>query len=120
MKHRTFTRLAAALGLASLGFWTWTQVALGKQWSPQLQLRKEHQLITTGPYRRIRHPLYTAMLGYAAGLALLTANWVFVGLLVVMIAWLPARVSREEQMMIEKFGDEYKAYMRSTGRFFPR
>lgn len=109
-----------ALGLAGLGFWIWTQVALGKQWSPQLQLRKQHQLITTGPYRRIRHPLYSAMLGYGMGLALLTANWVFVGLLVVMIVWLPARVSREEQMMIEKFGDEYEAYMRSTGRFFPK
>jgi protein-S-isoprenylcysteine O-methyltransferase Ste14 len=109
-----------ALGLAGLGFWIWTQVALGKQWSPQLQLRTEHQLITTGPYSRIRHPLYTAMLGYSMGLALVTANWVFVGLLVVMIVWLPARVSREEQMMIERFEDEYKAYMRSTGRFFPR
>lgn len=108
------------LGLASLGLWIWTQVALGKQWSPQLQLRKEHQLITTGPYSRIRHPLYTAMLGYGMGLALVTANWVFVALVVVMIAWLPVRVSREEQMMIEKFGDEYKAYMRSTGRFFPK
>ena len=51
-----------ALGLASLGFWSWTQVALGKEWSPQLQLREEHHLVTTGPYSRIRHPLYTACL----------------------------------------------------------
>ncbi len=109
-----------ALGLAGLGFWIWTQVALGKQWSPQLQLRKQHQLITTGPYSRIRHPLYSAMLGYSIGLALLTASWAFVALVVVMIAWLPVRVAREEQMMIGKFGDEYKAYMRSTGRFFPK
>ncbi len=109
-----------ALGLASLAFWIWTQVALGKQWSPQLQLRKQHQLITTGPYSYIRHPLYTAMLGYSIGVALVTANWVFAALVVVMVAGLPARVSREEQMMMEKFGDEYKAYMRSTGRFFPK
>ncbi len=108
------------LGLASLAFWIWTQVALGKQWSPQLQLRKQHQLITTGPYRRIRHPLYTAMLGYGTGLALVTASWPFVALVAVMIAWLPVRVSREEQMMVEQFGDEYKAYMRSTGRFLPK
>ncbi len=109
-----------ALGFASLGVWIWTQVALGKQWSPQLQLRKEHQLVTTGPYSRVRHPLYSAMLGYGVGLAFVAANWVFVALVLVMIIWLPPRVAREEQMMIEKFGDEYKAYMHRTGRFFPK
>ncbi len=109
-----------ALGFASLGVWIWTQVALGKQWSPQLQLRKEHQLVTTGPYSRVRHPLYSAMLGYGVGLAFVAANWVFVALVLVMIIWLPPRVAREEQMMIEKFGDEYKAYMQKTGRFLPK
>ena len=57
-----------ALGLVSLGLWTWTQVALGKEWSPQLQLRKEHHLVTIGPYARIRHPLYTAKIGYEQAL----------------------------------------------------
>jgi protein-S-isoprenylcysteine O-methyltransferase Ste14 len=109
-----------ALGLASLGFWSWTQVALGKEWSPQLQLREEHHLVTTGPYTRIRHPLYTAMLGYGTSLALVTANWVFIILAVAVIAGLFARVPREEQMMIEEFGEEYKAYMQRTGRFFPK
>jgi len=109
-----------ALGLASLGFWAWTQVALGKEWSPQLQLREEHHLVTTGPYARIRHPLYTAMIGYGTSLALVTANWVFVVLAVAMIAGLFARVPKEEQMMIEEFGEEYKAYMQRTGRFFPK
>lgn len=109
-----------ALGLASLGLWTWTQVALGKEWSPQLQLRDEHHLVTTGPYTRVRHPLYTAMIGYGIGLALVTANWVFIVLAVVMIAGSVARLPREEQMMIERFGEEYTAYMQRTGRFFPK
>lgn len=109
-----------ALGLASLGLWTWTQVALGKEWSPQLQLRDEHHLVTTGPYTRVRHPLYTAMIGYGIGLALVTANWVFIVLAVVMIAGSVARLPREEQMMIERFGEEYTAYMQGTGRFFPK
>ncbi len=109
-----------ALGLASLGFWTWTQVALGKEWSPQLQLREGHHLVTTGPYARTRHPLYTAMIGYGTSLALVTANWVFVVFAVVAIAGLFARVPREEQMMIEEFGEEYRAYMQRTGRFFPK
>jgi protein-S-isoprenylcysteine O-methyltransferase Ste14 len=109
-----------ALGLASLALWTWTQAALGKEWSPQLQLREEHHLVTTGPYSRVRHPLYTAMLGWGTALALVTANWVFVLLAVAMIAGLAARVPREEQMMIEEFGDQYREYMKRTGRFFPK
>jgi len=109
-----------ALGLASLGLWTWTQIALGREWSPQLQLRDEHHLVTTGPYARVRHPLYTAMIGYGISLALVTANWVFIVLAVVMIASSVARLPREEQMMIERFGKEYTAYMQRTGRFFPK
>ncbi len=109
-----------ALGLASLGFWSWTQVALGKEWSPQLQLREEHHLVTTGPFTRIRHPLYTAMIGYGTSLALVTANWVFIGLAIMAIAGLFARVPKEEQMMIKEFKEEYKTYMQRTGRFFPK
>jgi protein-S-isoprenylcysteine O-methyltransferase Ste14 len=109
-----------SLGLLSLAFWTWTQAALDTQWSAQLQLRKEHQLVTSGPYARIRHPLYAAMFAWAIALALLTANWIFVALTVLTIAGTTARVPKEEQMMLEAFGDEYKAYMQHTGRFFPK
>jgi protein-S-isoprenylcysteine O-methyltransferase Ste14 len=107
-------------GLLSVAFWTWTQIHLDTQWSAQLQLRKEHHLVTTGPYARIRHPLYSAMFGWAAALGLLTANWIFVAMAVLSIAGTVARVPKEEQMMIEAFGDEYKSYMQHTGRFFPK
>lgn len=109
-----------ALGLISLAFWTWTQAALGKEWSPQLQLREKHHLVTTGPYERMRHPLYTAMFGWVAALALLTANWIFTIIAVLTVIALIARVPKEEQMMIEAFGEEYQAYMRNTGKFFPK
>jgi protein-S-isoprenylcysteine O-methyltransferase Ste14 len=108
------------LGLVSVAFWTWTQVTLDTQWSAQLQLRKEHQLITTGPYVRIRHPLYSGMFGWAAALGLLTANWIFVAMAVLSIAGTIVRIPKEEQMMLEAFGDEYKAYMQRTGRFLPK
>lgn len=75
--------------------------------------------MTTGPYARVRHPLYTAMFGVGIAFALVTANWVFV-LLAVAAIGVVARVPREEQMMIEEFGEEYKAYMQKTGRFFPK
>jgi protein-S-isoprenylcysteine O-methyltransferase Ste14 len=108
------------LGVLSLLFWTWTQVALDTRWSAQLQLRKEHQLVTSGPYARIRHPLYAAMFAWAIALALLTASWIFVAIAVLSIAGTMVRVPKEEKMMLEAFGDEYKAYMQRTGRYFPR
>jgi protein-S-isoprenylcysteine O-methyltransferase Ste14 len=108
------------LGLLSLLFWTWTQVVLDTRWSAQLQLRNDHHLVTDGPYTHIRHPLYSAMFAWTISLVLLTANWIFVALAFLSIAGTLVRVPREEKMMIEAFGEEYKAYMRRTGRFFPK
>ncbi len=109
-----------AVGLASVAFWTWTQVVLDTQWSAQLQLRQEHHLITSGPYASIRHPLYAGMFGWCIGLTLLTANWIFTAVCVLSFAGLLWRVPKEEQMMLERFGEEYKVYMLHTGRFFPK
>lgn len=109
-----------ALGVVAVIFWTWTQVTLDTQWSAQLQLTKDHHLITTGPYARIRHPLYAGIFGWCVALSLLTANWIFVAVCVLSILGLLWRVPKEEQMMIEAFGGEYKAYMQRTGRFFPK
>jgi protein-S-isoprenylcysteine O-methyltransferase Ste14 len=108
------------LGLASLALLTWTQLELGKQWSAQLQLREEHVLVTSGPYSLVRHPMYTAVLGLGAALALVSASWAFVLITLAAAAGLGARVPREEQMMIEQFGGHYLEYMKKTGRFLPR
>ncbi len=108
------------LGLASLALLTWTQAELGKQWSAQLQLREEHVLVTSGPYSHVRHPMYTAVFGLGAALALVSANWAFVLITLAAVAGLSARVPREEQMMIEQFGGHYLEYMKKTGRFLPR
>ncbi len=109
-----------ALGFVSVIFWTWTQVILDTHWSAQLQLAKGHRLITTGPYSRIRHPLYTALLGWCAALSLLTANWIFIAVCALSAGGLLWRVPKEEQMMIEAFGEEYKSYIQRTARFFPK
>jgi protein-S-isoprenylcysteine O-methyltransferase Ste14 len=108
-----------ALGLVSFVLYAWSQATLGKAWSPHLQMRQEHALVTTGPYTRIRHPIYLALLAFLTGIALVTANWFFIALLVVSIVVLALRIPKEEQMMIEDFGQEYKAYMARTGRLFP-
>ncbi len=109
-----------ALGLVSLGAWSWAQAALDTRWSAQLQLRESHDLLTTGPYAHVRHPLYTAMIGVAIAFALVTSHWVFVAFGVLSIVGTLARVPREERMMLDEFGSEYAAYMQRTGRFFPR
>ena len=112
--------LGFGIGVVTVIFWTWTQIHLDTQWSAQLQLTKGHHLITTGPYAHLRHPLYTGVLGWCISLTLLTANWIFFAFCALSFAGILWRIPREEQMMIEAFGDEYKAYMQRTGRFFPR
>lgn len=108
------------LGIFSVMFWIWTQIHLDIQWSAQLQLKQDHYLVTTGPYSYIRHPLYLAMMGWGVAVALLTANWIFVAISILVLAGVIGRIPKEEQMLIENFGDEYKAYMQRTGRFFPK
>jgi protein-S-isoprenylcysteine O-methyltransferase Ste14 len=64
-----------ALGITSVGLFVWTHQILGRFWSPYLQLRPGHQLITGGPYARIRHPMYSAIVGWMLSLGLVAGNW---------------------------------------------
>jgi protein-S-isoprenylcysteine O-methyltransferase Ste14 len=106
------------LAFVGVAFWIYTQNVLDKYWSPQLQIQKEHKLITTGPYKVIRHPIYTAMFIWVIGLAFFTANMIFALFALLTIFLLILRVPKEEKMMTDQFGDEYKKYMQSTRRFF--
>jgi protein-S-isoprenylcysteine O-methyltransferase Ste14 len=108
-----------ALGVVSFVLYAWSQATLGREWSPHLQVRDKHRLVTMGPYAWIRHPIYLALMGFLTGIALVTANWFFIALLVVSIVVLALRIPKEKQMMIEEFGEEYKAYMQRTGRLLP-
>lgn len=92
-------------------FWIYSQAMLDKYWSPQLQVQKKHKIITSGPYKVIRHPIYTAMFIWVIGLAFFSANIVFALLALLTIIGLILRVPKEEKMMIEQFGDEYIKYM---------
>jgi protein-S-isoprenylcysteine O-methyltransferase Ste14 len=110
----------AVLGVLSLAIYTWARVTLGKEWSSSMQVREKHDLVTTGPYRWIRHPIYLAMMGFLIGITLVTANWFLIAFLIVSIVDLALRIPKEEQMMMEEFGNEYKAYMQRTGRLLPK
>jgi protein-S-isoprenylcysteine O-methyltransferase Ste14 len=110
-----------AIGLGSLLLFASTHHALGRNWSGVLEIAEQHRLIVSGPYKRVRHPMYTAIFGVAISNALLSANWLIAaaGVVSVTLMYL-ARVTDEERMMIEQFGDEYRAYMQRTGRLVPR
>lgn len=101
-------------------FWV-THKALGANWSPLLEVRKRHQLITTGIYKYIRHPMYTAISVFTGGLGLISANLIVLLLPLIMFSFLCyIRIRDEEGMMISWFGDDYILYMRKTGKFFPK
>jgi protein-S-isoprenylcysteine O-methyltransferase Ste14 len=121
----TFRPVQAWLGLAAavaaLTMFHLTHRALGRNWSVTLEVRESHKLITEGVYARIRHPMYTAFWLWAVAQALLLPNWV-AGLsgLVGFGTLYFLRVGQEEQLMIEAFGDTYRAYMERTARLIPR
>jgi len=108
------------LGVITVVFWTWTQIHLDTQWSVHLQLTQNHRLVTIGPYAYIPHPLYTGIFGWCISLTLLTAKWIFFALCGLYFAGVLWRIPKEEQMMIDAFGNEYNAYMQTTERFFPK
>jgi protein-S-isoprenylcysteine O-methyltransferase Ste14 len=93
---------------------------LGRYWSVTLEVRDDHRLITSGVYRRIRHPMYTALFLYAIGQALVVPNWVVGPAHLVPFAILCAlRLRTEEKMMLEVFVDDYAAYVAATKRLIP-
>lgn len=94
---------------------------LGVNWSPTMALAPNQKLITTGIYGVIRHPIYAAIWLASLAQALLLHNWI-AGLsgLVTFLPVFLVRLYKEERMMIEAFGDEYREYRRATGGIFPR
>jgi protein-S-isoprenylcysteine O-methyltransferase Ste14 len=95
-------------------------IELGRNWSDSLEVREQHALVTHGLYRYVRHPMYTAFFMWALAQALLLPNWIAgpAGLVGFGTLFL-FRVGREEQMMLDSFGDEYRAYMKRTARLIP-
>jgi len=111
------------IGIALMGFalLQWAQNTLGKNWSDTPRMIKEQTLVTSGPYRLIRHPIYTAFLLIMGSTLLISANWLiglaWIGMTVLEIA---SRIGFEESLMLEYFGDQYREYMKKTGRLLPR
>jgi protein-S-isoprenylcysteine O-methyltransferase Ste14 len=115
---------AVALGtiIFSSALWVFrrSHKELGRNWSITLEIREQHKLVCTGPYALVRHPMYTSFLLMGLGQAFLLSNWV-VGLagLIGFAVLFFLRVDKEESMMLENFGSQYRSYMEKTKRIIP-
>jgi len=112
--------LGGSLGLCGMMLLIWVHVLLGKQWSAKLQMRNDHQLIQSGPYSKIRHPMYTALFAIYLSVGVVSSNYAILILTAMAIVSIYIRIPREEEMLIAGFGEEYRRYMRTTGRLLPR
>jgi len=122
--ERPFSSVLAWLGVLCLiaALWVFfrSHAELGRNWSISLELRGNHRLVRTGIYRLIRHPMYSSFFLLGLAQLLLLPNWVAGGAGLLGAAILYAlRIQREEKMMLENFGDEYRLYMRQTKRLVP-
>ena len=97
-----------------------SHVDLGRNWSPMMEIREEHTLVTKGVYKYIRHPMYSAHFLWAIAQVLLLHNWIAgPAFLVTSVPLYLFRVPVEERMMLDCFPEEYRLYMGRTGRMFP-
>ena len=109
--------LAVGLGVA---FAIWARRHLGEFWSARVTLKEDHHLIQSGPYARVRHPIYSGLLLAMIGTALFVGEWrAALGVFLVFVGhWLKAR--REESLLATEFGAAYEEYRRRTGSLVPR
>lgn len=108
-----------ALAIGATAFAAWARVTLGRMFSPTFGVLTDHALVTTGPYAVTRHPLYTGIVGWFAGLSLVWNSALTLALAVVVIAPLVAHTLIEERMFAAHFGDAWDAYRRRVPRLAP-
>jgi protein-S-isoprenylcysteine O-methyltransferase Ste14 len=116
--------VAFTIGVVLLcpGLWLFyrSHADLGKNWSISLEIREDHRMVTSGVYRLIRHPMYTAIFLQAFAQLFLLSNWLAgPSCLLAFLLMFVLRVGREEQMMHKTFGPAYADYMNRTNRLIP-
>jgi len=114
-----FQALGLALVAAGVALAVWARRCLGREWSGNITIKVEHKLIRTGPYARVRHPIYTGLLAMYAGTALVSGEWhALVGLVLAVLAYW-RKVRLEEANLLRGFGAEYAAYRSETKALIP-
>jgi protein-S-isoprenylcysteine O-methyltransferase Ste14 len=108
------------LGMAAAGLMYWTLSSLGKNLTDTVVRRQGATLVTAGPYRWVRHPFYLTVGCLFLAVAVLSASWLLALCGGIALALLALRTPKEEQKLVEGFGNAYREYMARTGRFLPR
>jgi protein-S-isoprenylcysteine O-methyltransferase Ste14 len=108
-----------AIVLLGLGFTVWARIVLGRNWSGIVTVKQDHELVTAGPYRWVRHPIYTGLLAAFAGSAIARGEWRGVLAVAIAFAALWRKLVLEERWMIETFGDAYLEYRRNVRALIP-
>lgn len=108
------------LGVLTAALLTWTFHTLGRNITDTVVTRQQHALITSGPYRWVRHPFYVSFLLAMVANSLVMANWFVFAIGLIAFAMLALRSRIEERNLALRFGDEYRRYQERTGAFFPR
>ncbi len=113
--------LGVIIALFGFGLLQRSQDTLGENWSDSPRLMERHQMVVNGPYKWVRHPIYSSFLLILGSTFLISANWFIGGTWIMMMALdINNRIEVEEQLMISRYGDQYIEYMSSTGRIFPK
>jgi protein-S-isoprenylcysteine O-methyltransferase Ste14 len=112
--------LGVGLGIVCILGIYWLFSSIGSGITPTSATRRQHTLVTSGPYRWIRHPLYTFGSVMFISFGLMADNWFIALLGILTFIAMAIRTPKEEANLITKFGDEYRDYMKRTGRFLPK
>ena len=117
------TSVAAYAGLmltiVGLAFAVWAHLCIGRNWSPLIQVKRDHELMRTGAYRIVRHPIYAGLMIATLGTAIAYGHLSgFIGFLLVVAAW-GYKAVLEESAMLEQFGAKYEEYCRNVRRLIP-
>lgn len=109
--------LGVVLTILGIAFAIWARAHLGRNWSPAPAIKENHELITSGPYATVRHPIYTGMLIAALGSGLVYATW-FIMFVIALFVFL-RRVRIEESFMMSQFPNQYPEYKKRTWALIP-
>jgi protein-S-isoprenylcysteine O-methyltransferase Ste14 len=114
--------LCAGVALTWLGvaFAIWARHSIGENWSGRVTVKVDHQLIQSGPYSWVRHPIYSGLLVANFGAALFIGQWRCLAAMLIFLAEMSRKASKEEAVMLTEFGERYAEYRRRTGFLIPK
>jgi protein-S-isoprenylcysteine O-methyltransferase Ste14 len=126
LRHRFIANITAlyylgfAISCAGVAIAIWARYHIGANWSGRVTVKQDHELIQTGPYARLRHPIYSGVQLGLLGTALAIGRWsaLLLAMAVMFVHW--PKAIREQRLMEQEFGEQYRDYMSRAGFLFPR